>query len=551
MRAARTGRSAPSAKKPGLNSSTTARIPDEKATPGSELLIAAKNGSLPDAIAALRAGCDVNSADNAGRTPLHWAVMNGHMQVLSYLLKYPGVNVNASDKNGRRPVHAACAPTKTGSEPDDCGALALLIGMGKADINVKDNSGETALMWAAYYGRKEAVSYLCGLRDCDITAKNNAGKTAEELALDNNLSDAALIVRMAARATAGAPDRQRQASVASRGTSGRGSATRDVDEDTNSFLKSKTPSMSPALDGNPAESRPVSAKPVNTRPRTPPKPRLAVLSVFDPPTLHSPAIDHTVAAPAPVFAQSVMPPFPAAVSQIQAQTSSVIAADSPSRIKDLPRPRVATDAFADQPLVPPQLTTPAPATGSGYATALQRYPSPSRSLFSSSSTHSPFTGPTFHYLSSANAGTSFSISAAGSPPRQLPRSPSPQGNVLASPGRSSPPPKAVIGWQYSDCATVNSAQSLPAPPMQQPASAQARSSQHPQPSSVSSVGSNGSGGMMFLQDSWPTPTRAPGALPTTSRLSTSGGGRVVSCGLRFCCGVCTVDVTNSNLYEST
>ena len=46
-----------------------------------------------------------------------------------------------------------------------------------ADVNAKDNSGETALMWAAWYDRAEIAKILID-NGADVNAKNRWGKTA-------------------------------------------------------------------------------------------------------------------------------------------------------------------------------------------------------------------------------------------------------------------------------------------------------------------------------------------------------------------------------------
>lgn len=57
-------------------------------------------------------------------------------------------------------MHAACGACKDGPLLDDCETVALLVGLGGADPNSKDSQGETPLMWASYYGRKE-VRHRC------------------------------------------------------------------------------------------------------------------------------------------------------------------------------------------------------------------------------------------------------------------------------------------------------------------------------------------------------------------------------------------------------
>merc|ERR1711862_158678 len=59
----------------------------------------------------------------------------------------------------------------------------------KADLGAVDESGNTALHYAAAYGRTEMVKYLAGTTKLDAT--NSAGQTALALAKKNNMTEAA------------------------------------------------------------------------------------------------------------------------------------------------------------------------------------------------------------------------------------------------------------------------------------------------------------------------------------------------------------------------
>ena len=160
-------------------------------------LKAARKGSVPNMTKALRLGADARAADLSARTALHWAVMGGHYEAVLYLCNLPGVDVNAPDKRGRTPLHAACAAASHANDLDAVQTISLLIGVGKAEINVQDENGETPLMWAAYYGWKEAVIYLLtlpGIADL-VSATNKTGQTAEALAIEQNHAGVALLLR--------------------------------------------------------------------------------------------------------------------------------------------------------------------------------------------------------------------------------------------------------------------------------------------------------------------------------------------------------------------
>jgi len=80
----------------------------------------------------LDAGCDVNAADNKGRTPLMYAVIFDRPYVVNLLLKR-GANINAKDHNGESALDWA---NKTGNE-ETIGLLSLLSSSGGKEITSK------------------------------------------------------------------------------------------------------------------------------------------------------------------------------------------------------------------------------------------------------------------------------------------------------------------------------------------------------------------------------------------------------------------------------
>jgi len=51
----------------------------------------------------------------------------------------------------------------------------------RADVNAKNNSGETALVWASHNGHAKVVKALLAAR-ADVNAKANDGRTALKIA---------------------------------------------------------------------------------------------------------------------------------------------------------------------------------------------------------------------------------------------------------------------------------------------------------------------------------------------------------------------------------
>ena len=119
----------------------------------------------------LRIGTDPNLRDNAGKTPLHYAVSCGNKEAIQLLLA-AGADIRASDKNGCTVLHSAAS----GSSLD---VIADLIDRG-ADVHARKISLETVLHSAAMGITNEArvrIEYLVE-KGCRLDARDKDGFTA-------------------------------------------------------------------------------------------------------------------------------------------------------------------------------------------------------------------------------------------------------------------------------------------------------------------------------------------------------------------------------------
>ena len=117
---------------------------------------AAANGKLEAVHGLLRLGGKASVTKVAGRygTPLHWAVLSGHKEVVLVLLD-EGCPIYVVDSNGRNILHSAA----------QCGHVDLigLLEERGLDVNGGDADGGTPLHYAAANGKLEAVDELLRL----------------------------------------------------------------------------------------------------------------------------------------------------------------------------------------------------------------------------------------------------------------------------------------------------------------------------------------------------------------------------------------------------
>jgi ankyrin repeat protein len=149
-----------------------------------ELFEAAMANNLPEVRRLLSVGADVNTTDRRGRTPLQWASLYGHVQVFKELVEH-GADIEAKDNHGWTPLHWACGK---GHLPvviellypnDSNGTTTTILGKrksrGGANIEAKDNDGDTPLHLASMYGNLAVAKALLS-GGANILAANNEGE---------------------------------------------------------------------------------------------------------------------------------------------------------------------------------------------------------------------------------------------------------------------------------------------------------------------------------------------------------------------------------------
>jgi ankyrin repeat protein len=125
---------------------------------GTQLHKAAQQGQLVVTRFLIDNNADLDSCDDFGRTPLHWAALNGHKSMAELLLSKgadPNAAINAGARAGtpgQTPLHFAAQ----NGYRNVCEALLA----GKADLNAKDSYEQTPLHLAADRGFSSVAELL-------------------------------------------------------------------------------------------------------------------------------------------------------------------------------------------------------------------------------------------------------------------------------------------------------------------------------------------------------------------------------------------------------
>ncbi|MDG1421154.1 MAG: ankyrin repeat domain-containing protein [Tateyamaria sp.] len=142
-----------------------------------------ETATASDVRAELDAGADVNTHDEKGYTPLHWAAGNSSAEIVLLLIA-TGADVNTRTEDGTTTLHSAVGNSSAET-------IEALIAAG-ADVMARNEYGFTPLHLAASQGTAEMIQLLIIAAGADITAKDNRGRSV--WLLDLSRFDAAPLI---------------------------------------------------------------------------------------------------------------------------------------------------------------------------------------------------------------------------------------------------------------------------------------------------------------------------------------------------------------------
>ncbi len=112
---------------------------------------------------------EVDALSGDQRAPaLHWAACKGHVQVSSVFLE-AGADWRLTDQQGYNSLHVAA---QNGQDM----IMRLILAQPGADVNSRDSAGRTPLLWASYRGHVEVVGMLLKFEGIELDAVDVDGR---------------------------------------------------------------------------------------------------------------------------------------------------------------------------------------------------------------------------------------------------------------------------------------------------------------------------------------------------------------------------------------
>eukprot|EP01032_Pedospumella_encystans_P016873 gene16873-19232_t len=112
---------------------------------------------------------NVNAVKEGRVTGLMLATNNKHVAVIEALLAHPKIDVNAQDNNGYSALIGAC------DDVDSHEIIPLLLSRQDINVNLRLESGCTALLMMCARGHANAVELLLAVPSIDVNLPNSTG----------------------------------------------------------------------------------------------------------------------------------------------------------------------------------------------------------------------------------------------------------------------------------------------------------------------------------------------------------------------------------------
>src|SRR5688500_1616550 len=155
------------------------------ATAESPVADAAARGDRDAVRALLKQAADVNAAQGDGMTALHWAALNGDLE-LAQMLVFAGANIRATTRLG------TYTPLYLASQQGHGAVIQALVKAG-ADVKAGTPNGTTPLMVAAASGEVEAVGILIE-HGSDVNAKDGVRLQSQLMYAEASMSSAVIVM---------------------------------------------------------------------------------------------------------------------------------------------------------------------------------------------------------------------------------------------------------------------------------------------------------------------------------------------------------------------
>ncbi|RDD38141.1 Transient receptor potential cation channel subfamily A member 1 [Trichoplax sp. H2] len=152
------------------------------------LFIAAQRGYIQAIRLLLANGAQVEQFDRDENTPLHLAARSGRIQCVQVICEMAPKLINSQNKRGRTPLHFAVI----GGHKD---IVLYFLKQGNNDIliNASDLNKNTALHLASAWGHENVVKVLLE-RGADVTLLNSENQTCLDVAIENCCSSVGLAI---------------------------------------------------------------------------------------------------------------------------------------------------------------------------------------------------------------------------------------------------------------------------------------------------------------------------------------------------------------------